>query len=331
MAAKLPDWRVITGGFDSGAGSGTGKPFEEVPIGPKDGVNRTFRLTYAPWLGFLQLYLNGNDQSKFVPRFSLSGNVVTYAIAPEATDELYCWYFRRGGAVPGRAREFAGGSDVVNWGSTSPTLITGNMSAMIWFKLPSGSNGQSTLLARGINDPASAKNTCYGLVAQGSADAWLLKYWHDYGTNHVESHDFAAAIRNDAWTCAAFVRDVTAKTVSLYTGNGTTMAAVGTFSYTNNPDGGTDPACLLTIGNYAGGVGDFPDGSHAGPLVGTTQEYYIWSRSLTLTELISAMKGNPSTTGMVLGCPSGTSPEIDLSSSGGSGTLTGTTLVGGHN
>src|SRR5512135_3273351 len=126
MAVKLPDWRLVGGAFN-GAASGGGIPFEEVPAGVRNGINTVFRLSFTPWLGFLQLHLNGNLQNKFVPRFSLSGNVITFSIPPKATDEMYCWYFKGPGSpnVPntGVARAFGnigqGTGDMVDWGNSA--------------------------------------------------------------------------------------------------------------------------------------------------------------------------------------------------------------------
>ncbi len=180
MAVTLPDWRVVSGSFDGGTG-GTPRPFEEVPIGTKDGVNRTFRLSYTPWLRFLQLFVNGDQQSKLAPRFSLSGNIVTFAIAPTATDELYCWYFRGGSVAALTARGFGsegvGSSDVVDWGESSLYKITGDLSIGVWMELPS--NAAGWIVVRGVN--TSGAGGSYALGVDGSAGAWSIIYLHDTG------------------------------------------------------------------------------------------------------------------------------------------------------
>ncbi len=330
MAVTLPDWRVIAGGFDGGAGSGTGKPFEEVPIGPKDGVNRVFRLTYTPAWGFLQLFVNGDQQSKFVPRFSLAGNIVTFAIAPWPTDELYCWYFRGPASTAAlRAREFARSrtTDAVNWGPGSLFRLIASMSAGVWCMLPS--NARGTILFRGFDSSTTeAQNDAFKLGVTSSSTPFSLNYSHDYGAaGGFEDHDFAAAIPVDTWRYVGFSRDDTAKTVSLYVGNGVIGSFIEAWAYTHSPTGGTDPACQMLVGTNGFDIGGQ---WFSGPLEGTLEEHYIWSRSITAAEHLLASQGNPPTSGLLLACAMGTSPEIDNSGNGGSGTVTGTELVEGH-
>jgi hypothetical protein len=327
MAVVLPSWRVTSGSFDSGAG-GTGRPIEEVPIGPKDGTNRVFRLSFTPAWNFLQLFVNGDHQSKFVPRFSLSGNIVTFAIAPFPTDELYCWYFRGPASIGTlKARGFGsvgvGSSDVVDYGDGSLYNIGGNVSLGIWCKLPS--DAQGCLIARGYNlgDPSCV----YSLTVAGSSDAWKIRYLHDYaGTGNQENHQFPTNLANDLWQYVGISRNNSTKVVTMYLSDGSTIAPVEAWSYTQNPLD-TDSLSRLNVGNFAGGSGGV---FGTGPLNGSLQQHYIWSREITMAEHLSAAQGNPSSTNLILACAMGDSPEIDNSGNGGSGAVTGTKLVGGH-
>jgi len=69
------------------------KPFEEVPAGPIDGINRAFTLSHAPASGFVNLQLNGIQQNPFIPEFTVSEDVITYAVAPTPGSSHWCWYF----------------------------------------------------------------------------------------------------------------------------------------------------------------------------------------------------------------------------------------------
>src|ERR1700683_5163622 len=69
----------------SGAGSGA-------LTGTLDGVNKTFDLSFAPNpVASLQLVLHGLTQIPGID-FTITGAVITYSVAPHATDFHYAWY-----------------------------------------------------------------------------------------------------------------------------------------------------------------------------------------------------------------------------------------------
>lgn len=327
MAIIPPDWRVVSGGFDGPAGGGIGTPFREIPIGPKDGTNRVFRLSFTPAFGYVWLQLNGVVQNPFdsatagTPEFTLSGNVITYAIAPTSSDKHWCWYFK-GAKVSGTARQFSGGSDQVDYGhNDSLYQILGDLTIGIWVKFPS--NAAGFLIGYSCCNTAATEQP-FALQIFGSSDAWTIDYSHDGPDLH---HTFSTTFENDTWYFLGIVRDSVNKNLYLFWGNGTSLNIVETFAYATNA-GGSAAGSRMVVGKFPGSAGgNIP----VADLTATTQQYYIWNRQLSLTELINAMQGNPSTSGMRLGCASGTSPEIDLSGNGGSGVVTGTSLVQGHN
>jgi len=331
VAVKLPDWRLVSGAFNGGSSSAP-RPIEEVPIGTKDGSNVTFKTSFTPWLGFLQLFVNGVQQSKFIPRFSLSGNVITLAVAPRSTDTLYCWYFKGPGSptlTNLRARGFGNvgisSTDSVDYGNNALYNFLSDMSFGAWVQLSSSAN--KYIVFRGFEQAgnSSPDNESYRLEPVSSGSKWDLKYSHEHGSSVQIALTFAAQLASDKWYYAAFSRDATAKTVTLWIGDGTTVNLIGTQSYSANPDDGSASRCHLVIGNSV------QDGSFGNrSLNGAVEEHYIWSRTTTLSEQALAMAGNPPKTSLVLACAMGNNPEIDTSGNGGSGVVTGTVIVQGH-
>ncbi len=330
MAIVLPDWRVSGGGFDGGAG-GIPQPFEEIPIGPLDGTNRTFRLSFTPWLGFLQVFINSAHQNKFVPNFTLAGNIVTYAVAPSQTDAHYCWYFRgpaSAAALQARGFGTAGvnANDAVDYGASLLYNLTGDLSVGVWFKL--GTSPKGLIVFRG-NDIGgdTGKNDNYALYPIVNGSAWDIGYEHEYGSASGISLTFGAALATGRWYYGGISRDTIAKTVTLYIGDGVTISPISAQAYSNNPSGGAGD-CKLIVGR------GYPATDFASqPTVfdgGYIQEHMIWSRVLTQAEHLSASQGNPSRTNLILWSSMGNSPEIDNSGNGGSGAVTGTLLVQGH-
>ncbi len=222
------------------------------------------------------------------------------------------------------------GTDKVDWG-TNDTLyrITGDLTIAMWIKLPSNASG-SLLQYGGTSGSISPTNADpYGMTVQGSSGAWNILYVHDsVSPNSNQSHTFATAIPNDTWVFIAIVRDITGSQVTMYKAfvGDTSLTTVGTFTFTHPPGGTSSGGKGLYIGNRHDSSTSFG----LGPLTGTIEEYYIWSRQLTTDELLAAMQGNPPASSMALGCKTGDSPEVDISGNGGSGTVTGTALVQGH-
>lgn len=333
MAVRLPDWRLKSGGFNSGS-SGGGIPFREKPIGTIDGSNKVFTTSFNPWLGYVWLKLNGDDQDPINgPEFTVSGNTITYAVAPRSTDKHWCWYFRGPGSptlTTLRARLFSVLTDSIDWGALngSPCRLVGDMSLGIWIKPQSDTQG--CLIRTGAGGGLSATTAWpYFMSLKGSSGNWSVIVGHDTAGSNINNggSPFAAALANNVWVYLGFTRDATAKTYTLYKGDGISISTVGVFSYSDNPDplAGTDSAAHLTISSA-----DYRSDLGIVHYVGTMEEHYIWSRKLTSAEHATAMAGVPPKTGLVLSCPMGSTPEVDISSSSLIGTVTGTTVVQGH-
>lgn len=226
------------------------------------------------------------------------------------------------------ARYFSGGADKVNWGNSSVFNLHGSMSIGVWLKLPSNATGM--IIGRVKSGTLQAYNAAYELVVAGSSGAWDVRYVHDTGPRSGGSgttlHTFNSNLGNDTWYYVGLSRDSSAKEISLYVGNGSTVSLIETWGYTNDPDGGTDPLVELQVGNIVGGSGGYGEG----PLIGTIDDHLIWSRALSSTEHENAMKNSPSATNLLLRCKMGDTPEVDLSATGASGAVTGTTIVAGH-
>jgi hypothetical protein len=224
-----------------------------------------------------------------------------------------------------------GSPDQINWGAgVSRFLITGDLSLGVWLKLPSNAT-KGVIIEYGQKGVTMANNTPFYIGVSpylGGPNDWSIHYFHDYNSSITEQTDYASHLANDTWYFIGLVRDDTAKTIKLYKAQvgDTSLTFVSSFSYTHSPNGGTDPANALTLGSQVGGEGTEGDG----PLTGTIEEHYVWNRTLTTTELLSAMAGNPPLNGLVLGCKMGDTPEVDISGNGASGVVTGTTLVQGH-
>ncbi len=214
----------------------------------------------------------------------------------------------------------------MNYGTNATLFNLQDMSLGVWIKLNSSSQG--VIIAYGTGSGSLADNTDFVLAVAGSSGSWGLEYGHDYGSGGAtdQYHTFSAAIPNDRWVYVGFTRDTTAKTVKFYIGNGNSIQLLEQFAYTTNHDGGTSSNCLMQVGNHTGSAGPFPY-----PFIGTAEEHYVSSAKWTLADHESAMRGNPSLTGLVLGSVMGDDPEVDISGNGNIGAVTGTTLVSGHN
>ncbi len=95
---------------------------EEVPTGTVDGINTRFMLSETPAPGSLTLFLN-IDQCEGTD-FTISGNVVTFAVAPKPRDV--------GSFL---ARYMAGGGGSSSGGTGGGSTSSGNIS---WNEVPSG-------------------------------------------------------------------------------------------------------------------------------------------------------------------------------------------------
>jgi hypothetical protein len=75
-----------------GGGGSTYTPFSEVPAGAVDGVNTTFTLTYSPVAGSLLYTLNQLPQTPGL-NYTITGNVITVAVAPSTGFLPYAYYW----------------------------------------------------------------------------------------------------------------------------------------------------------------------------------------------------------------------------------------------
>lgn len=315
-----------------GSGGGSVAVIRERPKGVVDGSNATFDLTYEPDPPqSLRLTINGVLADP-ITDYSLSGARITYnagCMPANSTDEHLAWYFHAG-VTPANlsARKFAGGTDLVNWGYDNAFRIAGDVSWGMWLKLSSSATGW-IMSCGATNGVETGHEHCYQLVVKGSSGAWDIEYWHDYSGSANDRHQFNTNIPNDTWKWISFSRDAVLKTVSLYIGNGASVSLIETWSYTNDPVAGTNPASRLVVG------GTWSDTAKAGDATyafsgGSVEEHYLWNRTLTLAEHQAAMMGQFSRTGLLLASMMGASPEGDISGNGHSGAVTGTTLIAGH-
>ncbi|HEV8414603.1 MAG TPA: hypothetical protein VGQ49_13490 [Bryobacteraceae bacterium] len=231
----------------------------------------------------------------------------------------------------GRARQFASTADKINWGalSSSPLRVVGDLSIGMWIKLPS--NGQGCLVCGGPGGTLDSSTAWpYFMSLAGSSGSWSIIVGHDTASANINngSNPFAAAIPNDVWVYIGFSRDTTAQTYTLYKSDGTSVTTVGTFAYSGNPPStaGTGPSNQMTISS-----GDYRSDLGLLHLVGTVEEHYMAARAWSSSEHLLAAQGSPPTTSLVLDCRMGNTPEVDISGSGLSGSVSGTALVAGHN
>ncbi len=336
MAVRQPDY-IIVGGGRSG---GTGQTWvSEQPIGVMDGSNRVFTLSYTPaaCVGLapafvLHLYLNEARQSPYypvdAPQYVLNGNIVTYAVAPSSTDHHEVLYLIGPGTVipvPGTARNFVG-TDRLDWGDHSEFKIVGDLSFGCWVKL-GGVTGYSSIVFQG-NDGSSASGTndLYKLgvgPTSGSPGFFDIGYSHEYGSaSSITTIGVGGALKAGIWYYLGISRDATAKTVKFYVGNQLSVTLRNTGAYSNNADGGQDSSTKLIIGNQIT--------SNGYPFNGVIQQHYLWNRVLSQSEHLAAANANPPTSGLVMGCNMGNTPEIDIIDPAITGAVTGTTLVTGH-
>jgi hypothetical protein len=138
MAVKTPDY-IIKGGTRTSSGAGGGLTYAEKPMGTLNGVNTVFTLTYSPVnLPSIWLELNGVWQQPPAtgvtsPDYTISGNTITYAVAPASTDSHFIIYFI--GSAAGTARGFGttlgrASTDRVAWGNDAVFKVTGDLSIL---------------------------------------------------------------------------------------------------------------------------------------------------------------------------------------------------------
>lgn len=322
------------GGGATGGGGNLGRfVIQERPKGAVDGVNTAFQLTYYPVPALIWLRAGGRIMDPWND-YSLSGRDINYTggVQPKTAEDHWVWYLHNGVRGVSQARRFGGGTDKISWGHQEALRILGNWSFGVWVKLPATAAG--TLVMYGFATGSYVLDACpYTFNITGASGAWDLWYTHDDWTVPENVHHiFNSNLGNDVWRYIGISRDVAANTVSLWVGDGQSIALVETWSYA--PKGDPGPSTIGTsarseciVGNRLG----TNNGFGLGPFVGTIQEQYMWNACLTEAQHRSAMRGDPSASGLQLSCPTlGASPENDTSANGFDGAVTGTTIVAGH-
>lgn len=333
------DWYPLTT-FPPGGnpgGDGLCNVIQEIPSGTIGAGNYAFTTTFTPQPQYVwvQQRLSGGTRQIMDPFFdySLSGKTVTYTAGsePVSGDAHWFWYFY----CEGEARRFSGvNTDLIDWGTSSVFNITGDMSLGIWFMMPSGSPSGDNLIVRGMGTGGgsdSTKNSAYAITTWSSGGKWDVAYGHDSGTKNPTGNfnKFATQLDPDTWYYVGISRDSAAKSVSMWTiDESGTVTSHGSFNYAENTSDGTNASNGLAVGGYRNGE---TGAAGEGPIQADVQEHYISTEIWTSDQHLSAARGNPPLTGLVLSVPSlGTNPEVDVSGTGASGSVSGTTLVNGH-
>lgn len=113
--------------------------------------------------------------------------------------------------------------------------ITGDLTIEIRFKAEAlGSN--QVLVMMGNPTETEANNLLFSVFLMAGG---IFRFLHEYGAGNNEDVSRAAAdVVAGEWIAASFVRDTTAKTITVYINGNTTP--VQTIGYTNNPTGGSN-------------------------------------------------------------------------------------------
>jgi hypothetical protein len=137
-------------------------PVYEVPTGTIGGGNTRFKLTYAPADSWLVLMLDNALESP-VSDFSLVGNVITYAQAPQSGDIHEAWYFRGAGDSPVGPL-------------SSPVTVASAAGAGKLLYVPGGSSLPSGWQNVGFDDsawPAPVLQTAFSAGAATAGSQWI--------------------------------------------------------------------------------------------------------------------------------------------------------------
>lgn len=305
-------------------------PITEVPSGTIDGSNKVFTTSKAILaLPKPVLSLNGVIQDPFnaTVDYTFTKNRLVYTIAPELNAKHWILYWPTSGGVVGNARYFnASAGDRIDWGANAAHWnIGGDLTIAFWIKIPGNSSNSSTLgTIIFYGNASSGGNDSYKSFLSGSSGNWNIAAAHEDTLSNPDSVIIANGLKNDTWYFIAYVRDSVAKTYTGYIGDGSSISAGGSGSYIHTPAAPGSGQQLSVGVQYNSGIGSNLF------LNATLEEYYIWSGKLNTTDLKSVMQGSLVLTNLQLACLTGNSPEIDLSQTGGSGTVTGTTIVQGH-
>lgn len=219
------------------------------------------------------------------------------------------------------ARNIANGATgKISYGNSSNLKILGDLSIGIWAKFRSGSAAGSVIVQRSKDDEVEASNATIYLDTQGSSNAWDIRYIHEYGAGTNETTTFDTNLLDGHWYYIGISRNITAKTVKLYLGDGYKVRLFETYTYTNQPTGGTDVNCYLTLFSKYEGTAQLDDAS--------LSFFTYHSRALSEAEHQAQMQGTVSSDSLLINAPD---LLDDLSPGNYDGTATGTTLVADPN
>ena len=167
----------------------------------------------------------------------------------------------------GKAMQFDGVNDsiTVGRGAGDNLAIAGDLTMESWVNF----DGQSNIAGfAGASIENAADNVLYMMFAFANGD---LTYAHENGTGVNNTLTFSGVLTLGKWQHVAAVRDVSAKSVTMYV-NG---VSVGTKTYANGPDGSSSGQ--LTIGKLPGFNTNFTDGE--------LSDLRIWSTARSATEI----------------------------------------------
>ncbi len=136
--------------------------------------------------------------------------------------------------------------------------------------------------------PIQANNTLFSLAWDKTYAGNTLLYTHKYGSDTTVSHNFDYPLTAGQWYHLAIARDTTAKTVKLYV-NGIYQE---TYSYSNNPDGGS--AGIFRLGS----IGNDATDNHLG---GAFDDVRVYNYARTPGQIVQDMNGGHPAPGSPVG------------------------------
>lgn len=178
---------------------------------------------------------------------SMNGTIAPVSLGNTAVGDCISsgstmWYNGRNGKY-NSSLDFDGSDDYVAVGGSPLALrITRDITVSAWVNAATISNG-AYLYAHSTDGESQATNNLYSLRWDTTSGNDLL-YEHENGAGSNTQNTFDLNLSTSTWYHIVMVRDATAKTIKVYI-NG--LQQGGTYTYTNNPDGGDSG--YLTIGS----------------------------------------------------------------------------------
>lgn len=201
-----------------------------------------------------------------------------------------------------RGRAFTG-SDWIDFGGQAALYVQGDWSAGLWVYLTPASHGSViAMVGAGSGDPSAAAPYVLairsGPAAANGSPQFGLEYVHDVGsTSAVVGHEYllspVSTIPSNSWVYVGASRNSTAKTVSFYWGDGTTIYSLGNAQYSNTP-GIVAGEARLTLGAfYYVNLTNTPAAGDFNPSIVQIDQAYMWGQNLTAAQHMAAMTGTP--------------------------------------